>query len=230
MIKSFLIITILPILLYSSQQIILVVADDINTSRAKLECFEGSKLIFKAINVNIGRNGLAIGLGEKNFISNTNALKKYEGDGRAPLGIFKLTHIFGYTKNSHFSLPYLYASKDLICVDDSNSIFYNKIIKQQGDEKSFEYMKRDDEQYRIGIVVAHNKRNKDKRGSCIFLHVQKAEKSPTAGCTSMSYKDIQNISLWLDKTKEPILIQIPKKDKEKILQLYPELKKSTLLL
>lgn len=211
MIKSFLILINTSILLFSSQQILLVVADDFNTSKASLNCYEDDRLIFSDIKVNIGRTGLAWGLGEQIIQHNPSEPKKYEGDGKAPIGIFKLSNIFGYTSTHNFSLPYLYASKELICVDDSKSNFYNQIIEAHGDEKSFEYMKRKDSQYKLGVVVEHNADAISGRGSCIFLHVQKKEGAPTAGCTSMKYEDLKKIVNWLDKKKNPLLIQVPKK-------------------
>ncbi len=58
MIKSFLILISLSTFLFSSQQIVLVVADDFNTSKAKLEYFEDNKKLYNTINVNIGKKGL----------------------------------------------------------------------------------------------------------------------------------------------------------------------------
>ena len=54
-------------------------------------------------------------------------------------------------------------------------------------------MRRDDHQYRLGIVVDHNKKQIKNGGSCIFLHVQKGIDAPTAGCTSMRYEDLKTI-------------------------------------
>lgn len=211
MTKSFLIILNTSILLFSSQQALLVVADDFNTSKAILNCYEDNKLVFSDIKVNIGRSGLAWGLGVEDIQHSPHEPIKYEGDGKAPIGVFKLTNIFGYTNTSQYSLPYLYTSKELICVDDSKSNFYNQIIQAHGDEKSFEYMKREDSQYKLGVVVEHNKNAVSARGSCIFLHVQKKKGASTAGCTSMKYDDLEKIVNWLDKKKNPLLIQVPKK-------------------
>ena len=229
MIKSFLILINLQILLYSSQQIILVVSDGFSNPKASLGCYEDGKKIFNTMEVNIGKNGLGWGLGEVSLKQNTHEPLKYEGDKKAPIGVFKLTDIYGYSKNNSYKMPYLYTSQNLICVDDSKSNFYNQIIEANGDEKSFEYMKRGDHQYELGIVVAHNSNAVNKRGSCIFLHVKKNPDAPTAGCTAMSLKEIQKISSWLDRDKNPILIQIPKSSSAEILKLYPELKSSELL-
>jgi len=68
-----------------------------------------------------------------------------------------------------------------------------------------------------------------RRGSCIFIHVQKSKDAPTAGCTSMRLEDLKVIAKWLDREKNPILIQIPKSRIEDVKKLYPELKNSELL-
>jgi len=230
MIKSFLILTCFSTFAFSSQQIVLVVAKDFNTSQAKMECFEDGKKVFDTIDVNLGKNGLGLGLGEIELNQNKAEVIKKEGDKKAPIGIFKLPSIFGYEKKQNLNMPYIYTSKDLICVDDSNNIDYNKIIHMPNNKpSSFEFMKRDDNQYRLGVVVEHNKQGVKQRGSCIFIHVQKAKNSPTAGCTSMSYNDLKKIVLWLDGGKNPILIQIPKSLSHRILKLYPKLKSSELL-
>jgi len=229
MIKTFLILINLQMFLLASQQILLVVGDDFNTSKATLASYEDGKLFYKKLEVNIGYNGLAWGLGEKRFSINKQEPLKYEGDKKAPIGVFKLSNLFGYSKDNSFKMSYFYTSKELICVDDSNSNFYNQIIQAHGDEKSFEYMKREDDQYELGIVVAHNTMAQKRRGSCIFIHVQKSKNAPTAGCTSMPLKDLKVIVNWLDREKNPILIQIPKSRSEEIKKLYPELKNSELL-
>ncbi len=230
MIKSFLILTSFSIFAFSSQQIILVVSQDFNSSQAKLECFEGSKKVFNTIDVNIGKNGLGWGLGEITLKKNKTEPTKQEGDKKAPAGIFKLPYVFGYAKKQTLHMPYIYSSKDLICVDDSKNRYYNQIIHMPKDKpKSFEFMKREDKQYELGIVVEHNKKGLIQSGSCIFIHVQREKNTPTVGCTSMRYSDLKKMIFWLDRAKNPILIQIPKSSSNEILKLYPELKSSKLL-
>ncbi len=224
MIKTFLILMILQNFLYSSQQIILVVSDNFNSSTAILSCYEDSKRVFKPMQVNLGRNGLGWGLGEIKLLQNNSEPIKIEGDGRAPAGIFKLTSSFGYAKKQNFKIKYQYLSKDLICVDDSSSKLYNRIVKaSKSKAKSFEIMRRDDTQYELGVVVEHNKKQKNQAGSCIFLHIQKHKNAPTAGCTSMSLSEMKEIINWLDGSKSPILIQIPRSSLKEIKELYPTL-------
>ena len=228
MIKSFLIITSFHILLFGSEQIILVVADEFHSTKARLEFFEDTNILFKC-DVNLGKNGLGWGVGEYAFKQRAQEPVKKEGDKKAPAGIFKLTDVFGYVSQKQSSLPYLYADENLICVDETNSNFYNTIIMKKEGIKSFEKMKRDDSLYKLGVVVGHNETRIKGRGSCIFLHVQKAENAPTLGCTSMKYEDLQKIVSMLKKEKNPLLVQIPKSASEEILQKFPQLKNSSLL-
>ncbi len=223
MIKTFLILTILQQFLYSGQ-ILVVISDNFKTSKATITCYEDNKKVFDTIEVNLGRNGLGWGLGEVQLTQRGTEPTKQEGDGKAPAGIFKLTSSFGYAKKQDFNLNYQYLDKNLICVDDSSSKHYNKIIKiPKIKPKSFEIMRRDDHQYKLGIVVEHNKKQKKMAGSCIFLHVEKFKGAPTAGCTSMSVEDLEKITAWIDGSENPILIQIPKSSLDEVKKLYPNL-------
>jgi hypothetical protein len=225
MVKSFLILIICKIFLFADEQIILVVADNFNSQRATLSCFENNKKVFDSFEVNLGKGGLGHGLGEVEFLHDLQEPLKQEGDKKAPIGIFTLEAVFGYEKEMATKMPYLYTSEDLICIDDSDSNFYNKIIKTPKImPKSFEKMKRDDAQYELGIVVGHNKEQIREAGSCIFLHVESAEDAPTAGCTSMKLEEITRVVAWLDKSKNPTLIQVTKQQLSQISKLYPNLK------
>jgi L,D-peptidoglycan transpeptidase YkuD (ErfK/YbiS/YcfS/YnhG family) len=214
--------------LFSHEQIMLVIGDNINSQKATLFCFENNRLIFTPIEVNIGKNGFGQGVGEKELSRNILLPIKKEGDKKTPSGIFHLEAVFGYEKELNITMPYLHADENLICIDDSNSNFYNKIIKQdtlnRGQKpKSFEQMRRDDNQYELGIVVAHNKDGLKERGSCIFVHVQESQGTPTAGCISMRLIDLEKIVYWLDKEKKPIIIQIVASQLDEVLKLYPML-------
>ncbi len=224
MVKTFLILVICNMFLYSNEQIILVTSDSFNTNKATLSCFEDGKKIFNDIEVNIGKNGLGIGLGHLELKYQKEDVLKVEGDKKAPVGIFKLTSVFGYADSEETNMPYIQATKDLICVDDSDSIYYNQIINMPKQKpKSYEDMKRDDHQYELGIVVEHNKKQTPQAGSCIFIHVQKDVNVSTAGCTAMKLNDLRKIVKWLDIKKNPILIQVPKKYLDEVKKIYPEL-------
>ena len=222
MVKNFLIIIICKILLYANEQIILVVADEFNSTKATLICFEDHRAVFDSIEVNLGDKGVAHGKGEVELLKQEGEPIKKEGDKKAPLGIFTLDSVFGYEKDINLKMPYLHVTKELICVDDSNSKSYNQIIKKPKElPDSYEEMRREDAQYELGITVGHNKEQMPNMGSCIFIHVEKSQNSPTAGCTAMKLEDIKKIVYWLDKSKNPTLIQIISSQKKELLKLYP---------
>ena len=195
-----------------ARQIVLVVAEDFNSTTARLSCLEDGKVVCRDILVNLGRNGLGWGLGIVDVAHDKNEPVKKEGDGKAPAGVFPLTKVFGYaTKPKNLKMPYIKATADLMCIDDEASPNYNRLVYNDKKAKSFEKMRREDGLYRLGVVVGHNQKGIRGRGSCIFLHLQRFNGAPTAGCTSMSKKDLQKVIGWLDADKKPLLIQLPKK-------------------
>ncbi|MFT7860747.1 MAG: L,D-transpeptidase family protein [Sulfurimonas sp.] len=223
MIKVFLIVLSFSFSALGASEILLVVADDFNSSKAKLSAYEAGKKVFGSVDVNLGKNGLGWGIGFKELRHKSDEPIKKEGDKKAPAGIFHLGTAFGYQKNFELNIPYLYADEKLLCVDDSESKYYNRFVNFSKGINSFEHMKREDEQYKYGLLVKHNPGQKKQRGSCIFLHIEKEPNHPTAGCTSMKEKDLLKILHWLDKEKHPILIQVPKAYLKEVYKLYPEL-------
>ncbi len=200
----------------ASEQLILIVSNDFNNTHAVLTRYEKEQTTFKQVGkkiiVNIGRSGLAWGIGESGFTPKPDEPLKREGDGKAPAGIFKISKAFGYAPTMKTKMPYIQADKELICVDDSNSKVYNQILNKNksGNPKSFEWMKRDDDLYKIGLVVEHNVIAKKGAGSCIFFHIRKSKDAPTAGCSAMKEEDLNTIIKWLDPAKKPKVVQIPR--------------------
>lgn len=167
--------------------------------------------------VSLGRHGLAWGRGRHARLPDGRPDKE-EGDGRAPVGVFSISAIFGYAEAGSelaraAKLPYLPARPDLKCVDDPASGYYNCLVDQsavQPDWQSCEEMLRADARYEIGAVVEHNAAPSiSGAGSCIFLHVWEAPGKPTAGCTAMALADMREIALWLDAASSPCLVLLP---------------------
>lgn len=206
-----------------TKQLLVVNAPSINSPIATLQAYEKTDgqwhKVFDLIKVNLGRNGLA--WESQVLAEDTKEVLKYEGDGKAPAGLFSLSGFFGY-KTQDFNFPYQRLNSSDICVDDSQSKDYNRLLQTQDlrKYKSFEKMKRDDDLYELGIIVDYNKEGVKQRGSCIFIHIQRAEGSPTAGCTSMKKEELLKLMKWLDISKEPMLLQLPVK---KLLLVAPSL-------
>ncbi len=131
---------------------------------------------------------------------------KREGDGRSPSGIFPLGIAFGYDPSVVTKMPYRQATDDDFWVDDVDSEDYNKWVKGEPNAASWEKMKRDDDQYKYGVVIEYNMHPIEKgKGSAIFLHVWNGGDS-TLGCVSMPEEMILKILGWLDPVKKPLII------------------------
>lgn len=199
----------------STKQLLVVSSYDFNTTKASLQAYEKREgswaKVFTPFSVNLGRSGLAWGKGLYPFRHAADEPIKQEGDGKSPAGLFTLESFFGY-EDRNFKLPYLQVGPSTLCIDDSASPSYNSILQSQDPTKykSFEYMKRKDDLYKLGIVVAHNPEAIKKGGSCIFIHIQKSEDSPTSGCTAMQERQLLQLMKWLDKVHKPLLLQLPK--------------------
>jgi zinc D-Ala-D-Ala dipeptidase len=168
----------------------------------------------------IGRSGLGKTLTElKQEAYFTSALqiglRKLEGDGKSPAGMFPLTFAFGSAmKPEQLTFPYTKLSEFSECVDDVASHHYNKIVHRDQvgifDWKSSEKMIKIMPEYELGVFVAYNSYPVVKgNGSCIFLHVWKDANTPTAGCTAMARLDLERIVGWLEPELNPYLIQLP---------------------
>jgi len=195
----------------NSSQLLLVLADDYNSTTANLERYEKRKELWhkagKSLQVYVGRNGMAPAKGLCK-IAHKKLNEKQEGDGKSPSGIFNLTSSFGKNLDVNFKTDYFQVKKTLHCIDDVNSKFYNMIIEESKGYGSHEVMLRDDGLYDLGAVVEYNTDpTVPKAGSCIFLHI--SANRPTAGCTSIEKENLEELLQWLDKKKNPILIQMP---------------------
>lgn len=143
---------------------------------------------------------------------NQNMPQKREGDGKSPAGIFPLGDVFSYHHLSNLKMPFVQVDTNFYCVDDVTSAYYNRLIVKDtaaAPFNSFEYMKRNDELYEYGVWVLYNSAPVVAgNGSCIFIHVWHNDHSGTSGCTAMSKNNIQKLIRWLDKKKNPVLLQV----------------------
>jgi len=142
-------------------------------------------------------------IGEKGFAA---IGKKREGDGKTPSGIFPLGIAFGYDPSVATKMPYRQATDDDFWVDDINSEDYNKWVKGQPNAASWEKMRREDDQYKYGLVIEYNTDPIVKgNGSAIFLHVWKPGE-PTSGCLAMPEEMVLKILGWLDPARKPLIV------------------------
>jgi L,D-peptidoglycan transpeptidase YkuD (ErfK/YbiS/YcfS/YnhG family) len=211
----------LPDAMAESRQLILVTTGGWDAVDGELRLYERDsiddqwKAAGEKIPIVVGRNGMAWGSGLHGGAVGEGPMKR-EGDGRSPAGVFSLGSAFGYAppeQTGDLKLPYVQAVATLECVDDPQSALYNRIIDRAGvenpDWRSSERMRRDDDQYRWGVVVDHNAKCASGRGSCVFLHIWEGPGKGTAGCTAMNSSSMEDLLRRLDAKKRPILVQLP---------------------
>ncbi len=189
-----------------SRQLLIVLADHPDSTRATLYCFE------KVNNKWVAQFSFPAVIGQKGISDD-----KSEGDLKSPAGIFSLGPAFGYAdkkKAVWIRMPYIQATDTLICVDDASSHFYNQLADSKslpGDWHSHEEMHRKDDAYAWGLFVQYNVNPiKSGLGSCIFLHIWENDHEGTAGCTAMEKVNLLKILGWIRSDKNPLLVQYPK--------------------
>lgn len=96
-------------------------------------------------------------------------------------------------------------------MDDTTSRYYNQTLERATvapDWHSSEVMRRADDAYRWGVIVAHNLPVRAAAGSCIFLHIWSGPTKGTAGCTAMAEPQLLALMRWLDPARHLLLVQL----------------------
>jgi zinc D-Ala-D-Ala dipeptidase len=74
--------------------------------------------------------------------------------------------------------------------------------------------------YRLGVIIRHNTAAYPGFGSCIFFHVWDAKYPGTTGCTATRYDHLVRLLRWLDPKKNPLIVQLPACEYEKLKPLW----------
>ncbi|MGN6481570.1 L,D-transpeptidase family protein [Luteibacter sp.] len=211
-----------PVAWSVSRQMVVVTTDGWDAKQGTLRTYvrEGGKwkAVGNASPVVIGKTGSAWGVGLSP--AQADGPQKREGDGRSPAGVIRIGKAFGYAESNPTALPYVGLTASDYCVDVDGSPYYNQLVdeKKVGEKAvagATEAMRRDihfqgDHAYRIGFVIEHNPDGKKGAGSCIFAHLWKTPTSGTAGCTAMADDVMERLLAWLDPSKKPVFVLLPK--------------------
>ena len=211
-----------PLVPESCHQLVLVRTANWETLQGTLETYEKHsdtswKQIHGPFPVVVGTNGMGWGIGLHGKTAGEGPVKR-EGDGKSPAGLFRLSYAFGYDPPSEMdelSIEYRQMTANILCIDDTASSSYNCILDKRNvsvpDWTTFEYMRREDDLYRYGIVVEHNPDRVKGGGSCIFIHIWRDASHGTAGCTATSPDNLRRLMEWLSEDEFPLLVQLPDK-------------------
>ena len=133
----------------------------------------------KNVRCEIGRNGINI--------------RKREGDGVTPAGIFPLRKVFfraDRLPNPNTGLSTKKLNPEDGWSDDPKDPAYNKLIKRPHPYRH-ERLWRDDNIYDVIIELGQNDSPpRPGWGSAIFIHVAHPERSPTEGCVALKLEDL----------------------------------------
>jgi hypothetical protein len=205
------------------RQLILAVADDWDSTRASLACWERSSArapwkpaVFEGpVPVLLGSKGMAWGRGVAST-EDPSATFKREGDERAPAGCFKIGRVFGYATRAPegCTVPYRQVTRWDAWIDDPAHAHYNRhfVADPANPPPWFEEhrMRLGDFAYEWMIEVRHNADPpRPGFGSAIFFHIRRGPNRPSHGCTTMRKEDLLRVIGWLDERQEPHYVLLP---------------------
>ncbi len=188
----------------TTSQLIVVTSQLINSSNVVISTYEKKNNVW----VNVHRD-IPGYIGLKGF-----SLNKQEGDKKTPVGAFKIGTCFSNTTNVETGLNiYKYDSKD-VWVDDSGSKYYNTHQREpvNGRWKSSEnFSKVKNGVYDVFFNIEYNNARVKNKGSAIFFHIANPTVSIkyTNGCVSADRQNLLKIVKWLNKDKNPMILQGP---------------------
>ena len=205
----------------SSQQIILGLAENWNSSKVQLQCFSRTKAGWEKTGSawpgRLGKAGLAWGRGL--HPSNLPGPIKKELDNRAPCGVFELGNAYGYEKETphHPNLRYIPIDERDLWVDDSTSRYYNQHLRLKEKRpltawENKQQMRLNDEAHSLKLFIAHNASPhiQPGAGSSIFFHIWRENgQKPSAGCTTMPREKLSALIQWVNPMKKPLFVLLP---------------------
>ena len=140
----------------------------------------------RALQVVLGRGGIRA--------------NKFEGDGATPRGHFRLIRLWWRAdrhRHPATQLPARRINPSLAWCENTADRRYNRPF-QRADGDGGDRLWRDDQLYDFVIEINHNVRPRVAgRGSAVFVHVARPNRSPTAGCVALARNDLQRLLAML---------------------------------
>lgn len=197
------------------------------------------------IDVNVGRNGLSWSVDNGDLLDSekVNGRRKVEGDGTGPIGLFTIEGGFGlkssnaiesqladYGASPGDTIPYRQIIPGSQWVSTAEN--YNQWIDggRHAVREDLHSIARSG-LYEYGLVLGYNgadmfdgRRASEyppgqaqyKGGSAIFGHVWRGPGVPTAGCTAMSRENMIKVMATLQRSQNPLWLQIPESELSKL--------------
>ncbi len=130
-----------------------------------------------------GALALPVTLGRSGIVAN-----KREGDGATPRGNYRLARLWWRADRlprPRGALPARRIDRALAWCEDPADRRYNRPFRRSANEPG-DRLWRDDRLYDLVIEITHNTRPRVAgRGSAVFVHVARPDRSATAGCVAL---------------------------------------------
>jgi L,D-peptidoglycan transpeptidase YkuD (ErfK/YbiS/YcfS/YnhG family) len=124
------------------------------------------------------------------------AANKREGDGATPRGRFRLLRLWWRADRAPRPRTLLAAQHidpGLAWCENPADSRYNRPFRRSANEPG-DRLWRDDHLYDLVIEISHNTRPRVAgRGSAVFIHVARPDRSATAGCVALGAKDLRRL-------------------------------------
>ena len=150
----------------------------------------------------VGGRAIRVVLGRTGILAN-----KREGDGATPHGRFRILRLWWRADRAprpRTLLPAFRIDRALAWCEDPADRRYNRPFRRSANEPG-DRLWRDDGLYDLVIEISHNTRPRVAgRGSAVFLHVARPERSATAGCVALTAPDLRRLlarlgpGTWID--------------------------------
>jgi L,D-peptidoglycan transpeptidase YkuD (ErfK/YbiS/YcfS/YnhG family) len=138
-----------------------------------------------------GRQMIPVVLGRTGVAAN-----KREGDGATPRGRFRLLRLWWRADRSPRPATLLPARRidpALAWCEDPADRRYNRAFRRSANEPG-DRLWRGDRLYDLVIEISHNTRPRiARRGSAVFVHVARPDRSGTAGCVALGMNDLRRL-------------------------------------
>jgi len=138
-----------------------------------------------------GSHAIPVVLGRSGVRAN-----KFEGDGATPRGRFRPIRLWWRADRYPRPGTLLEArpiSADLAWCEDPSDRRYNRLFRRSASETG-DRLWRSDRLYDFVVEIDHNTRPRVAgRGSAVFIHVARPDRSATAGCIALAASDLHRL-------------------------------------
>jgi len=121
---------------------------------------------------------------------------KFEGDGATPRGRFRLIRLWWRAdrhRHPRTLLPTHRITPELAWCEDTTDRRYNRPFRRAPRDGG-DRLWRTDHLYDFVVEIDHNTRPRVAgRGSAVFMHVARPNRSPTAGCVALAVNNLRRL-------------------------------------